>query len=247
MAASALFLPTAAAISKRLSSHCKNLAQSVMVHRYRSPEIVLAFMVNVPWMAPGKHWADDETCSYMGAALTIAVDISLNKLIVPSPTLSLAGIHERRPPSDYISARKALDLDGFHDVNPASELGRRLLRRRERIWLALFVLDRGYVSPSSPAGLLPNIHSVCLARGRGFTVPLTPIIEHCDHWHQSDIADVWDGSMVSSTMLRRDLVSVPSAQVELTDFVQEVLISDVKKTCDGNGARAINGNGIAQS
>lgn len=167
-------------------------------------------------MAPGRHWADDETCSYMATALTIAVDISLNKLIVLSPSLSLAGIHERRPPSDYISARKALDLDGFHDVAPNSDLGRRLLRRRERIWLALFVLDRG----------------VCLARGRGFTVPLTPIIEHCDHWHQLDIADVWDGSMVSSAMLRRDL---------------EVVISDVKKTCDGNGTRAINGNGIAQS
>ncbi|KUJ22901.1 uncharacterized protein LY89DRAFT_313584 [Mollisia scopiformis] len=216
MAASALFIPTAAAISKRLSSHCKHLAQSIMVKRHRSPEIVLGFMVNIPWMAPGKHWADDETCSYMGAALTIAIDISLNKLIVPSPSPSLKGIHERRPPSDYISARKALDLDGFHDVDPASEFGRRLLRRRERIWLALFVLDRG----------------VCLARGRGFTVPLTPIIEHCDNWHQSDIADVWDGSMVSSAMLRRDL---------------EVLISDVKKTCDGNGIRVMNGDNTAQS
>ncbi|CZR51311.1 uncharacterized protein PAC_01186 [Phialocephala subalpina] len=216
MAASALFIPTAAAISKRLSTHCKHLAQSLMISGHRSPEIVLGFMVNVPWMAPGRHWSDDGTCSYMGAALTIAIDISLNKLIVPSPSPSLAGIHERRPPSDYITARKALDLDGFHEVDPMSDFGRRLLRRRERIWLALFVLDRG----------------VCLARGRGFTVPLTPIIEHCDNWHQSDIADIWDGSMVSSAMLRRDL---------------ETLISDVKKTCDGNGPRAMNGHGIAQS
>lgn len=216
MAASARFIPTAAALSKRLSTHCKHLAQSLMINRHRSPEIVLGFMVNIPWMAPGRHWSDDGTCSYMGAALTIAIDISLNKLIVPSPSSSLAGIHERRPPSDYITARKALDLDGFHDVDPMSDFGRRLLRRRERIWLALFVLDRG----------------VCLARGRGFTVPLTPIIEHCDNWHQSDIADIWDGSMVSSAMLRRDL---------------ETLISDVKKTCDGNGPRVMNGHGIAQS
>lgn len=94
-------------------------------------------------MAPGKHWSDDETCSYMAMALTIAVDISLNKLIVPSPSDALAEIHVGRPPSDCLSARKALDLDGFHDVEPDSVFGRRLLRRRERIWLALFTLDRG--------------------------------------------------------------------------------------------------------
>jgi len=114
-----------------------------MFNRKRSPEIVLAFMVNIPWMAPGKHWSDDETCSYMAMALTIAVDISLNKLIVPSPSDALSGIHVGRPPSDCISARKALDLDGFQDVDPDSTFGRRLLRRRERIWLALFTLDRG--------------------------------------------------------------------------------------------------------
>lgn len=116
-----------------------------MFNRKRSPEIVLAFMVNIPWMAPGKHWSDDETCSYMAMALTIASDISLNKLIVPSPSDSLAGVHVGKSPSDCISARKALDLDGFHDVDPESNYGKRLLRRRERIWLALFVLDRGYV------------------------------------------------------------------------------------------------------
>ena len=77
-------------------------------------------------------------------ALTIAVDVSLNKLIVPSPSDALAGIHVGRPPSDCISARKALDLDGFYNIEPDSDFGRRLLRRRERIWLALFTLDRGW-------------------------------------------------------------------------------------------------------
>lgn len=94
-------------------------------------------------MSPGKHWSDDETCSYMASAMTIAVDISLNKVIIPSPSNSQA-----TPPvaqSECITAKKALDLDGFHDVDPLSPLGRRLLRRRERVWLSLFVLDRGYV------------------------------------------------------------------------------------------------------
>jgi len=143
MAASALFIPTAAALSKRLKAHSRVLGHALMANRNRSPEIVLGFMVNVPWMGPGRHWSDDDTCFYMSAALTIATDISLNKLIVPSPSDALVGIHEGRPPSDCITARKALDLDGFQDVDPSSDFGKRLLRRRERIWLALFVLDRG--------------------------------------------------------------------------------------------------------
>ncbi len=142
MAGSALFLPTAAAVSKRLSAHCKFLARHVMTHRNRSPEIVLAFMVNVPWMSPGKHWSDDETCSYMAIALTIAIDISLNKLILTSED-SLARMPPGTAQSECITARKALDLDGFHDVDPASAFGKRLLRCRERLWLSLFVLDRG--------------------------------------------------------------------------------------------------------
>jgi hypothetical protein len=147
LAASALFLPSTAALSKRLSVHCKNLAHRVMVNRNRSPEIVLAFMVNIPWMTPGKHWADDETCAYLAMALTVAMDLSLNKLIIPSPSGSHDGSLDNIPRSECISARKALSLDGFEDVDPSSLWGRRLLRRRERIWLALFVLDRGSVIP----------------------------------------------------------------------------------------------------
>ncbi|OWP01951.1 hypothetical protein B2J93_4577 [Marssonina coronariae] len=216
MAGSALFIPTAAAVSKRLTSHSKVLVHNLMIKRNRSPEIVLGFMVNIPWMAPGQHWSDDGTCSYMASALTIAMDICLNKLIVPPPSDSLAGIQEGKAPSDCIAARKALELDGFPEVDPTSDLGRRLLRRRERIWLALFVLDRG----------------VCLARGRSFTVPLTKIIERCDNWHKCSIADRWDGSIVSSAVLRRDLA---------------MLITQVKKTCDGNQTYPISGDIIAQS
>jgi hypothetical protein len=145
LAASALFLPSTAALSKRLAVHCRNLAHRVMVNRNRSPEIVLAFMVNIPWMSPGKHWSDDETCTYLAMALKIAMDLSFNKLIIPPPSLPENGVLESIPRSECISARKALSLDGFEDVEPASGWGQRLLRSRERIWLALFVLDRGLV------------------------------------------------------------------------------------------------------
>lgn len=98
-------------------------------------------------MSPGKHWADDETCAYMAMALTIAMDLSLNKLVMPSPSIPYSAVPKNILKSDCITARKALDLDGFYDVDPASEWGKRLLRGKERIWLALFVLDRGYIFP----------------------------------------------------------------------------------------------------
>ena len=50
--------------------------------------------------------------------------------------------------------------------------------------------------------------SVCLARGRNYTVPPSTLIENCDHWHISDIADSRDGPMNSITVLRRNLVGL---------------------------------------
>jgi len=141
-AMSALFMPSAGALSRRLSNHCKTLANRVIATRCRSVEIVLAFMINVPWMFPGKHSADDDTCWYVSMAATISIDLSLHKTLVP------LDFHNAEPPTnvsraDCIDPKAALALDGFHDVDPGSELGRRLLRRRERTWIALFVLERG--------------------------------------------------------------------------------------------------------
>lgn len=145
MAAASLFIPTAASLSKRLSVHSKKLAQHVIVNRTRSPEVVLAFMVNIPWMSPGRHWQDDETCTYMAMALTIATDISLDKVIVSSTPSGRLSTPPGLTAADCITAKKALELDGFQEVDPSSSLGQRLLRRRERVWLSLFVLDRGWV------------------------------------------------------------------------------------------------------
>lgn len=204
-------MPSTPALSRRLSTHCRFLARHVTMNRYRSPEIVLAFMINIPWMSPGKHWSDDETCSFMASALTIAIDISLDKVIVPSFCNSKV-VPPQIAQSECIAARKALDLDGFQHIAPSSALGRRLLRCRERVWLALFVLDRGWVhSCARKIRLLMLDGSVCLARGRSYTVPVTPLIESCDEWHKSDLADIWDGSIISSTVLRRDLVRYPRA------------------------------------
>ncbi|KAL3418589.1 hypothetical protein PVAG01_10305 [Phlyctema vagabunda] len=215
LAASALFIPSTASLSKRLSVHCRHLAHHVMLHRYRSPEIVLAFMINVPWMAPGKHWSDDESCAYVAMTSAVAIDLFMNKLILPSPSIFSGDIPATTPKSDCISARKALDLDGFSNVDPASPQGRALLRARERIWLALFVLDRG----------------VCLARGRDFTVPTSPLLMICDKWHESDIADTWDGSIISSAVLRRDLA---------------VLIENIKRSCNSDRLEVLDGSVLAQ-
>lgn len=142
LAAAALFLPSAAALSKRLSRHCKWLAERVITNRHRSVEIVLAFMVNVPWMPPGDSLGDDDTCSYIAMALTVALDLSLNKIISPSSSFN-QGLLNRLANADCIDTKRALHIDGFDDVDPGSEWGRRLLRRRERAWIALFVVERG--------------------------------------------------------------------------------------------------------
>ncbi|KAE8362492.1 hypothetical protein BDV27DRAFT_166188 [Aspergillus caelatus] len=142
MAAAALFVPSAAALSKRLSRHCKSLAQMVTTKRFRSVEIVLAFMVNVPWMAHGNYLGDDDTCSYIAMALAIALDLSLNKIVLPSTSFD-NGVIRRLARADCIDAKRALHMDGFDNADPISEWGQRLLRRRERTWIALFVLERG--------------------------------------------------------------------------------------------------------
>ncbi|KAI0908307.1 hypothetical protein F4823DRAFT_599723 [Ustulina deusta] len=190
-AASALFSPSLEALHKRLSRHRQKLADLVMTKRYKSVEIVLAFMVNIPWIPAGEHWADDETSTYMSMALSIAVDLYLNKIILPSsPEAPFS--RDNIPLSDRISSRRALDVDGFAEIDPESEMGRRLLRRRERTWLSLFVLERG----------------VCLARGRSYMLPMSQLIENCDQWHLCELADRWDGSIVSVTVLRRDFAKL---------------------------------------
>lgn len=142
LAAAALFLPSAAALSKRLSRHCKNLANNVIAQRHRSVEIVLAFMANVPWMAPGECLGDDDTCAYIAMALTVALDLSLNKIVLPSSSFD-SSLLRRLTKADCIDTKRALHMDDFADVDSDSEWGRRLLRRRERAWIALFVLERG--------------------------------------------------------------------------------------------------------
>ncbi|KAK3313065.1 hypothetical protein B0H66DRAFT_569455 [Apodospora peruviana] len=214
-AAAALFMPSASALSRRLSNHCKTLVNRIMVDRYRSVEIVLAFMVNVPWMFPGKHSTDDETCWYVSMATTMALDLSLHKILFPVTSIrdSLRGAIAR---ADCVDPKVALSLDGFGDVDPDSEYGRRLLRRRERCWIALFVLERG----------------MCLARGRSYTVPLTPILKGCDQWHLSPISDTMDGHLVSMAVLRRDL---------------DELFRSIRAICDGSRETLADGGIIAQS
>ncbi|KAI5919175.1 hypothetical protein F4810DRAFT_703757 [Camillea tinctor] len=208
-AASALFSPSMEALYKRLSNHRQKLASLVMSRRYKSVEIVLAFMVNIPWISAGEHWADDETSTYMSMALSIALDLSLNKIILSSPLMDSPFLRDSVAMSDRISARKALAMDGFGDIDPESLTGRRILRRRERTWLSLFVLERG----------------VCLARGRSYALPMSPLIENCDQWHLSDLADRWDGSIVSVAVLRRDLAK---------------LITTIRLICDKNYASSTN-------
>ncbi|ROV90133.1 hypothetical protein VPNG_09800 [Cytospora leucostoma] len=199
----------------RLSNHCKWLAHKVIEKRHRSTEIVLAFMVNVPWMDPGEHSTDDETCWYVSMAATIAIDLQLPRISTPLARFQ-SGISVDLARQDFMDPAVALRQGGFKDIDPNSELGRRLVRRRERCWIALFVLERG----------------MCLARGRNYTIPITPLIRRCDRWHISDIADSMDGHLVSVAVLRRDLDDV---------------FATIRSLCDGSKEGLTNGSLIAQS
>lgn len=187
----------------------------VIQKRHRSTEIVLAFMINVPWMGPGLHSSDDETCWYVSLATTIAIDLQMPKISMPTEAFnsSVTGNLARQ---DCIDPELALRSGGFKDVDPNSELGRRLVRRRERCWIALFVLERG----------------MCLARGRSYTLPMTPLIRRCDRWHISDIADSMDGALVSMAVLRRDL---------------DGLFDAIRSLCDGSREGMTDGSLLARS
>lgn len=188
LAMTAIFIPETASLAKRLLLHRRFLAEQVIVKKFKSVEIVLAFMASIPWMPPGAYASDDDTSLYLATSLSIAMDLSLEKIITPS-SLTSQGHGKNIPKADYLDARRALAMDGFEDVDPDSEWGARLLRRRERVWIALFVLERG----------------VCLARGRSYCVPKTSLIQHCDAWHSHCSAYVQDGPMTSMAVLRRDL------------------------------------------
>ncbi|CEJ93243.1 hypothetical protein VHEMI08848 [[Torrubiella] hemipterigena] len=186
MAASALFLATSGPLSKRLSNHVKALAQRVIVKRHRSVEIVLAFVVNIPWMFPGQRSTDDETCAYISMATTVAIDLLMHKALVSKEALESGSGLAR---GECLDMRTALDIDGYPDIDPWSERGAMLLRSRERCWISLWVVERG----------------MCLARGRPFIVPSTRFIKECDNWHRSAHAHPHDGHIVSMAVLRRDL------------------------------------------
>ncbi|KAF2033920.1 hypothetical protein EK21DRAFT_57308 [Setomelanomma holmii] len=188
LAMTAIFLPEAASLAKRLLLHRRFLAEQVIVKKFRSVEIVLAFMISIPWMPPGNHASDDDTSLYLATALSISLDLSLDKIITPSTALSQEQIRQI-PKAECLDALKATIMDGLEDVEIDSELGQRLLRRRERVWIALFVLERG----------------VCLARGRSYCVPKTSLIQYCDRWHDTPKSYLQDGPLVSMAVLRRDL------------------------------------------
>lgn len=142
MAASALFLPQYGALSKRLYNHVKTLAQRVIVRRHRSLEIVLAFVVNIPWMFPGQRSTDDETCAYISMATTVAIDLLMHKTLVSKEVLEQgAGLTLVR--GECLDTRTALEIDGYADVEPWSDRGAMLLRNRERCWISLWVVERG--------------------------------------------------------------------------------------------------------
>lgn len=124
-----------------------------MLRRHKSIEIVLAFMVNIPWMFPGQHSTDDEACVYISMATSVAIDLSLHKVIVPTDVLQ-EGSKLALARGECLDARTALAMDGYPDLDPWTDKAKLLLRNRERCWISLFVLERGCVLYGTPWGVL---------------------------------------------------------------------------------------------
>ncbi|KAI1040759.1 hypothetical protein LB505_012103 [Fusarium chuoi] len=130
-------MPSAAALSKRLSNHARTLAHRVMVNRYRSVEIVLAFMVNIPWMFPGQHSTDDETCTYISIANTVATDLSLHKSLI-SPEMQGAIVSTQELLSQWMDSLKSIHGQKKEDCffATANDAGYRcLFLSEECLWL----------------------------------------------------------------------------------------------------------------
>lgn len=203
--ASSLFVDTAADLCRRLSAHVKHLVHIITTKTYRSPEIVLGFILIVPFLDTGTFLSptQDVTCYYLATALSIAIDLSLHKIVVPSTTPRPQAVLEKLMPQNSIAVDKALHIDNHYNLVASSHIARRILRSRERIWLCLYVLEQG----------------VCLARGRTPIVPAGMVVDTCDGWHISDISDQRDAPLIAATVLRRDT---------------HKLISSIRITCDSD-------------
>lgn len=141
LAASALFIPDAGDLWRRLADHVRLLASKIVLRQHKSIEIVLAFMVNVPWMSPRSHADADATCFFIATATTIAIDLALHKVVRHGD----GGIPGSRnlPRGECLDARTALVIDGYADLDPESTQAKLLIRQRERCWICLFTLERG--------------------------------------------------------------------------------------------------------
>lgn len=145
-------------------------------------------------------------------AMNIALDLSLDRKISESEKPIFGQL-------SLLSPRNALNIDGFPDVHPDSWYGRQLLRSRERAWLSLYVLDRGFA----------------LARGRPPMVPVTAAVAACDHWHKSPDADPSDASIAGAAVLRRDMDQVIQKIKQLSDqsTMGEGSDQDIRSVVDG--------------
>ena len=146
LAASALFIPEAGNLWGRLADHTRFLASNIVLRQHKSIEIVLGFMVNVPWMSPSNNADADATCFYLATATTIAIDLALHKVVLHGDVSDPKS--RSLPRGECLDARTALVIDGYTDLDPGSPTAKLLLRQRERCWICLFALERGWVNQS---------------------------------------------------------------------------------------------------
>ncbi len=143
-------MDTQESASTRLGIHLRNLLVQIIRFGYKSVDIVTAFLVIIPWISPGEHVSDDPTTQYAALAVNMALDLHMDKPVDCRPgygVLEVIDVHGGGGNASYagisLSPEQVCAIDGLREVELGKEMLGRLFRSRQRIWLALFILDRG--------------------------------------------------------------------------------------------------------
>lgn len=163
----------------------ENLVPEILMGGYKSVELSQAFLILSLYHKPTNRLADDRSWQYLGFAIRIATEVGVN----------------RRTTCD----------EGVHD----NEQLRRRIRNRSRLWINLFLCDRGLSSQT----------------GRPHTIQEDVFIVGSSSWHTEEYALPEDVCLVSLVKLRRLVGQHCDA------FERSLLDHDVDSFLEGSGSR----------
>ncbi|KEY74376.1 Sat9 [Stachybotrys chartarum IBT 7711] len=89
MASAALFYDSRATIARRLTLHCQYMARAVLFAQCRSAETMLTFILDLSWLFPDENGMRDNTCCYIVATITMALDLLRDRVLAVAVSLDV--------------------------------------------------------------------------------------------------------------------------------------------------------------